>query len=108
MSEDDLLTQLHNLVMKIIEEGRKTGYSLEERECFNEKAEKVRERLVLLRQVQFDHNTQGYQESGQAMGKVNDQLAQAQARIDNLVAFFENLAKLAGALDTLIKAAIPS
>jgi uncharacterized protein (DUF3084 family) len=108
MSADDLLTQLHDLVMKTLEEGRKTSYSLEEREGLNKKAEEVRQRLVLLRQAQFDHNTQGYQESSQAMGKVNEQLSQAQARIDDLVTFFENMDKLAEALDTLLKAAIPS
>jgi len=108
MSEDDLLTQLHNLVMATLEEGRKTSYSLDERDRLNQEAKNIRKRLVLLRQVQFDHNTSGYQQAGKDIGVINGDLAQAKARIDDLVTFLGNLATLAKALDELLKAAIPS
>ena len=104
--KNDLLTQLHDLVMATIAEGLKPDYTLDEKSTFNEKAENIRDRLVLLRQKLFDHNTTGYQESSGDIKDVNKVLEEAKARIDALATFFKNLDTLAKNLDELLKAAM--
>src|SRR3972149_10363517 len=103
---EELPDQLHELVTKLILESMKNDYIANEQEDIHREAMKIRERLVQLRQKQFDQNTEGYRESTEALGVVNNNLQTALNRINNLTEFFGNTARLVAALDKLIQAGV--
>ncbi len=102
----ELLDQLHKLVENLLLESMKNDYIANEQEDIHREAMKIRERLVPLRQKQFDKNTEGYKEATEALGVVNNNLQTALNRINNLTEFFGNTARLVAALDRLIQAGV--
>ena len=102
----ELLDQLHKLVENLLLESMKNDYIANEQEDIHREAMKIRERLVQLRQKQFDQNTEGYKEATEALGVVNNNLQTALNRINNLTEFFGNTARLVAALDKLIQAGV--
>jgi len=95
---EELPDQLHELVTKLILESMKNDYIANEQEDIHREAMKIRERLVQLRQKQFDQNTEGYKEATEALGVVNNNLQTALNRINNLTEFFGNTARLVAAV----------
>lgn len=103
----ELLDQLHELVTDLLMESMDPDYSADEQKRIHRQAKEIRKRLVRLRQMQFDQNTVGYKDAIEALGAVNENLRMALDRINNLIEFFGNIARLAAALDKLIQAGVP-
>lgn len=105
---NDLLDLLHELQIDLLIEGLDLDYSIEERKSIQQEAKKLRKRMVELRRKQFDDNTVGYKEAVEELKEINESLRLAKERIDNLIGFLGNMARLAAALDKLIEAAMPA
>ena len=105
-TKNDLINSLHDLITDLTLESNEPHYTDEEQQRIHRHAKEIRKRRITLRGIHFDRNTSGYQEATSALETVNSTIQISIDRINNLVSFFEDLAKLVAAIDRIIQAAV--
>ena len=105
-SNEDIINELHTLIMDLTTESMDPDYSDEEQRRIHRHAKEVRKRRMTLRGLEFNEKTKGYKEASDALEVVNKSIKEAIDRINNIVEFFDDLARLLAALDKIIQTAV--
>jgi hypothetical protein len=104
--KEDIINELHTLIMDLITESMDSDYSAEEQKRIHRHAKEVRKRRMALRGLEFNEKTEGYKEASEALEVVNKSIKEAIDRINSLVEFLGDLARLLAALDKIIQTAV--
>jgi hypothetical protein len=101
--KDDLIDQLHELIVSLTMKSMEPQYSTKEQNLFFDYAKKIRTKRIALRKVEFDKKTDGYREAAESLQKVNGQIREAIDKISHLIQFWGDLSSLVSFLDKIVK-----